>query len=178
MTEAEIRQLTPQPTAAVRMTQPMSELDLGALFDEHLPNIAHRLADMGIEPAGPPYGRYHEFGPEKVDVEIGIPLSAPAPNLRPLAEAEPGEMASSELPGGSAAVTVHRGSYDGLSSVYEGLHDWIKAHGHEEGSAPWESYVVDPSEVEQADLETEVCWPLALGPAGGGRETADRPDGS
>ena len=52
MIEAEIRELTPQPSAAIRVTQPMSELDLAALFDEHLPNIAHRLADMGVEPAG------------------------------------------------------------------------------------------------------------------------------
>ena len=116
---------------------------------------------MGIEPAGPPFGRYHEFGPEEVDVEVGIPVSAPAPNLRPLAEAEEGEMAASELPGGRAAITVHRGSYDGLSQTYDQLHDWIHEQGHEEGPAPWESYVDDPSEVDAADLKTEVCWPLA-----------------
>ena len=161
MIEAEIRELTPQPTAAARMSQAMSELDLAALFDEHLPNIAHRLADMGIEPAGPPYGRYHEFGPERVDVEIGIPVSAPPPNLRSLADAEPGEMASSELPGGPAAVSVHRGSYDGLKGAYDALHDWIHAQGHEEGPAPWESYVDNPGEVDEADFKTEVCWPLA-----------------
>src|SRR5688500_6520667 len=112
MIDAEIRELTPQPTAAVRVTQPMSEMDLAALFDEHLPNIAHRLADMGVEPAGPPYGRYHQFGPEQVDVEIGIPVSAPPPNTRPLTEAEPGELGASELPGGQVAITIHRGSYD------------------------------------------------------------------
>ena len=158
MIDAEIRELTPQPTAAARMrarTDALSEV-----FDTHLPNIAHRLADMGIEPAGPPYGRYHEFGPEEVDVEVGIPVSAPAPNLRQLSEAEEGEMAASELPGGRVAITVHLGSYDGLTQTYERLHDWIHEQGFEEGPGPWESYVDDPGEVAEADLKTEVCWPL------------------
>ena len=158
MNEAEIRELTPVPAAAVRIRARTDAL--GELFDEHLPNMAHRLADMGVQPAGPPYGRYHEYGPERVDVEIGIPVSAPPSNLRPLAEAEEGEMAASELPGGPTAITVHRGSYDGLAQTYQRLHDWIHAQGREEGTAPWESYVDGPSEVDTADMRTEVCWPL------------------
>jgi effector-binding domain-containing protein len=160
MIEAEIRELTPQPTAALRVTQPMESMDLAPLFDEHLPNIAHRLADLGVEPAGPPFGRYHQFGPDQVDVEIGIPVSAPASNLRPLAEAEPGELGASELPGGQVAITIHRGSYDGLSKTFDALHDWIHAQGRDEGSGPWESYVDDPGEVGMEEAKTEVIWPL------------------
>lgn len=158
MIDAEIRELTPTPAAAVRLQARTS--DLAGLFDEHLPNIAHRLADMGVQPAGPPYARYHEYGPENVDVEIGIPVASPLPNVPSLADAIPGEMASSELPGGQVAITVHRGSYEGLGATYEQLHDWIHGKGHDESPAPWESYVDDPSEVEQADLRTEICWPL------------------
>ena len=160
MIEAEIRELTPQPAAAVRVTQPIAEMDLAALFDEHLPNIAHRLADLGIEPAGPPYGRYHEFGPERVDVEVGIPVSAPVSNLSTSADAQPGELYASELPGGQVAITIHRGSYDGLSKTYDALHDWIHEQGRDEGPGPWESYVDDPSEVPTDEVKTEVIWPL------------------
>ena len=127
--DAEIRELTPTPSAAVRLRARSPQLR--GLFDEHLPNIAHRLADMGVQPAGPPYARYHEYGPLDVDVEIGIPVASPVPNVPPLADAPPGEMASSELPGGPAAITVLRGSYAALPETYQRLHDWI----HEQGRA-------------------------------------------
>lgn len=159
--ETRILELAPRPTVAVRIEQSMAQLDLGELFGEHLPNIADRLADLGGASAGAPYGRYHEFGPDRADVEIGIPVAAPVANLRPLAECEPGEIGASELPGGPAAVTVHRGTYETLGKTYERLHDWIHAQGRDEGHGPWESYVDDPEEVEDpSQLRTEVCWPL------------------
>lgn len=160
--DARIIELTPQPTVAVRVQQPFADLDIGALFDLHIPNIAHRLADLGGMAAGAPFARYHEFGPERADIEIGVPVVAPVANLRPLAECVPGEVGGGELPGGAVGMTIHRGPYEGLHETYRRLEAWINEQGRQDGPGPWESYVDDPTEVsDPSQLRTEIFWPLA-----------------
>jgi effector-binding domain-containing protein len=157
---AELRDLDPQPAVVVRVSAPTPSL--GELFDLHLPNIADRIADLGGEPTGAPFARYHDYSAESVDVEIGIPVRAPIANLRPVEEAEPGEVAAGQLPGGRVAITVHRGDYEGLNATYGRLDEWIRAQGLAAGAGPWESYIDDPTEVDDpAQLRTEVIWPLS-----------------
>jgi effector-binding domain-containing protein len=150
-----------QPTAAVRVQQEMQELDFGALFGRYLPIIFGRVAELGETSPGPPYGRYYVFGPDHVDLEIGVPVSAPLRSLAPLAKCPPGEIGASELPAGPVGTTVHHGPYDGLGSAMMRLRAWILAAGRTPGAGQWESYVDDPAQVsDPADLTTELYWPL------------------
>jgi effector-binding domain-containing protein len=151
-----------QPTVAVRIRQPMAQLDLSSAFDRYPAAIGDLIRERGASVTGPLFGRYHTYGPEHVDVEIGFPVAGALTGLPALSEVSEGEIGASELPGGPVAILVHPGSYDGLGAAYEALHDWIHAQpGYDDGPGPWESYVVDPGSVaNEADLRTEITWPL------------------
>lgn len=156
-----IEELEPQPTIAVRIQQRMAELDLRAAFDRYLPEIGARIHELGAAGAGAPFGRYHRFGPDIVDVEIGFPLTASAAGLPALASCAPGEIGASELPGGLVARTTHVGSYKSLSQAYDALHSWIHEQpGVDDGDGPWEIYRDSPREVPISEVRTDIVWPL------------------
>ena len=159
LSEHRMLELDPQPTVAVRIQAAMVDLAMSALFDTHLPRIHARVAEAGIK-GGPSYGRYHMFGPERADIEIGVPTTAPVSGLDRLTDIAAGEIGLSQLPGGLTAVVVHRGPYDSLGESYGLFHDWIHQQGHDEGEGPWESYIDSPSSVaNQAKVRTEIYWP-------------------
>jgi effector-binding domain-containing protein len=71
-----------------------------------------------------------------------------------------GEVYGTELPGGPAAVTVHRGPYAEIGPAYHTVSGWVADHGHELAGGPREVYLNDPRQVAEADLLTEVQWPI------------------
>ena len=150
-----------QPAIAVRTIVPMDQLDVGALFGAALGRLFPYLGQHGLAPAGAPYARYAEFGPERADVEIGVPLAEPATG--PASLAADGEIGSTELPGGEVATYLHVGPYPDLGQAYQTIEAWFAESGRTPGGAPWESYLVGPDQVDQDEsrLETLVCWPLA-----------------
>jgi effector-binding domain-containing protein len=160
---AELRTLEPTTTIAVRLETTPDRLT--EVFDRELPRVAAVMADVAAEMAGPPFARYHHYGPDRVDVEIGAPIAFVTAGLQPLSGRPDGVIGSSSLPGGLAAVTVHEGPYDTLSETYDGLATWMTAGGHAAGEGPWEVYLSDPGLVpDPADWETEVIWPIGPEP--------------
>jgi AraC family transcriptional regulator len=151
----EMTTIDPQPAVAVR-TQTTADR-IGEEYAGLVQEVFAYLLEKGIEPSGPPYIRYHEFAPERVDMEVGLPISRAGD---PIFDPDP-RMSFVDLPGGEVAVAMHEGPYDGLAKVYESLHDWIHAQGRSEGTAPWEVYEVSPDDTDDpAALRTRVVWPV------------------
>ena len=111
--DPEIRELSPQP--AVTEVAVTDAAGLPAVVDSGFPRLFGRLADLGVEPAGPPYIRYLRTGAE-LELELGIPVGPDAGQ-------------SSGLPGGRAAVLRHVGPFSGLRDACARLQEWVGEQG-------------------------------------------------
>jgi DNA-binding transcriptional MerR regulator/GNAT superfamily N-acetyltransferase len=152
--EVTVRELPAQPVAATRTTTDLR--GIATAISEGVHTILGELGRRGIEPDGPLQVVYHATEVLDEDtaapVEICLPVAAPFPGS--------GAVYGTELAGGPAAVTVHRGPYAEIGPAYHTVSGWISDHGHELAGGPREVYLNDPREVAEADLLTEVRWPI------------------
>ena len=144
-TDPEIRELSPQP--AVTEVAVTDADGIPSVVDAAFPRLFGRLADLGVEPAGPPYIRYLRTGAE-MELELGIPVGPDAGQ-------------SSGLPGGRAAVLRHVGPFSELRAACEALQAWVAAQGETAAGPFWESYVTNPrEEPDSSKWITEIVLPL------------------
>lgn len=149
--QVEIKQVGPQPTVSIHTSVRAPERS--TTLTEVLPQVWHYLRTRGIQPAGPPFVRYHDISAERMDIEAGMPVAEPI-------EGE-GRIQAGELPEGEAAVTWHIGPYDTITEAFQAIEAWARDHGREVAGAPWEVYWTDPGQVPNpAEWKTEVLWPV------------------
>jgi effector-binding domain-containing protein len=145
--------------------------DVPDFMSDALALVATALREAGLAPAGPPFARYYDSGPDGLDMAAGFPVAEPflgASDAHPLPESGAAEEAPAsaivhpdELPAGPAAVATHVGSYQGLEAAWIGLRERVGAMGRQLGKDPWEVYFIGPgSGVDEAEWRTELVWPL------------------
>ena len=139
-----------QPTAVARATLPVEEI--GPWLGKTYGAVASVLAAQGSGPAGPPFARYHKLAHGRFVIEAGFPVLTAIEGA--------GDVQPSELPGGSAAITVHVGPYDQMEPAYEALASWVFEHGGELAGDAWEVYYSDPAQQpDPATWRTEIVQP-------------------
>jgi GyrI-like small molecule binding domain len=133
---------------------------LPAVVDQAFPQLFGRLGEQGIEPAGPPFIRYHEVdhAGEPLEIEVAVPVAGEAPGV---------------LPAGRYVTLLHTGPYSSddvpdLGDAQAAMREWTEREGiatsrpSERGSSlPCcvEHYRIGPPlEADWTRWETELAY--------------------
>ncbi len=140
-----------QATLAVRTRTAVTDLPrvLGSTYS----TIVNYLAELGEEPAGPPYAAYYNMDLQDLDVEIGIPVARELPGRD--------DIRASGIPGGQVATCCHVGPYQTIEPAYNALSQWIEAEGLQPTGVAVEMYLNDPTQTPPEELQTQILFPLA-----------------
>lgn len=141
-----LAEVVPHPTAVVAATTTWQ--DFPALWGRLLGEVWECLRAGGIHRGCRNIMLYRDDVP---NVEVGVLLDQPCPLT--------GRVVSSELPGGTAAMTVHRGDFGGVGAAHDAVLSWCAAHGHRPNGTRWEVY--GPHDDDPAKQWTEVYWLLS-----------------
>jgi AraC family transcriptional regulator len=142
-----------EPRLALVMRKKTSAEEIAKTLGETLPVVWTFAQQNGIALAGPPFTRYVEMGRGLWTIEAGLPIGAPHKGE--------GDILAVELPGGAAAVAIHKGPYDTLGQTHAAIERWLDENKLRAG-APFEIYLTDPGTTPNpAEWQTEVVYPLA-----------------
>jgi effector-binding domain-containing protein len=151
--EIHLRETSPQKAASIRARVVWAEL--GSFVGGAIGEICAVAADQGLRFAGPPMAIYHLADAEEaeLDVEVAMPMAEDVETA--------GRVASTTIPGGMVASTMHAGRYEDVGPAYRALAEWVQEHGHETAGPPREIYLTDPNEVSDPGANrTEIIWPI------------------
>jgi len=155
MYQVSSRVLAEQP--ALVMGAKLAVADIPAFLGKAYAAVAKQSTRSGLVFAGPPFARYRALDDEyaQFEVEAGFPVDRPADVT--------GEVESSILPGGTAAVVVHIGPYDQMKPAYEAIEAWVAGQNGVLDGAPWEVYYSDPTEQpDPSTWRTEIVQPYKV----------------
>ncbi len=107
MIDIQISEHPQQLTAGVREKVPMAELT--DFFSRAFASTMAAMQEQGVQPAGPPFGKYYGTPTAVMDVEAGFPVTA---EIRAAGDVIPGT-----LPAGKVVEAIHVGPYDTMEST-------------------------------------------------------------
>jgi effector-binding domain-containing protein len=102
----------------------------------------------GSAVAGPPFARYVMVD-DGFDIVAGFPVASPV--------TPSGRVVATTLPGGTKAMLLYRGSYEGIAEAWTAMESWVAENGYVVDADPWESYLDGP---DVAEPRTLITWPV------------------
>ena len=142
----------PRATAVVAQTTTWELLpQLWARLLDEVYAVVRSRPDLASTPGpGPSWLNVMLYKDDRPAVEVGVLVGAPF--------SPQGRVTPSHLPGGRAAMTVHRGDYAELGSAHDAVHRFADESGLTLAGPRWEIY--GHATPDPRDAETEIFYLL------------------
>ena len=111
----------------------------------------------GLQPDGAPLSILHRLGGTSMAFDAAIPVRGLDTDT-PRAE---NGVRLGQTYAGAVVRAQHRGSYATLNTTQRKITAYLAATGLQRNGSPWEAYVTDPANTPEADLVTEIYYPVA-----------------
>lgn len=142
----QIREVPSKPCLYIAAKKTMAEMP--AFLQESYPKIYGHAKGQGEQC----FSRYPSWNENEFEVEAGITTKE---SLLP-----EGDILAGKFGGHRALYTLHKGPYSGVTAAYDAIQGHLKEKEMKTAGAPYEVYLNDPSLVPEAELLTEVYWPI------------------
>lgn len=157
------REITVRTSPAVVVAAHRTSTNHTAIFDD-IPAgfgaVMDVLSAAGIDPAGVPFTLYYQAPDAETAGDIA--MCVPIPETF---DVNTDNVKIIEIPAGVSASVVHQGSYNDMGESYATVAAGIHERGHRIVGPHREVYLNSPSEVDEADLLTEIHFPIDGEPA-------------
>lgn len=144
----EMAETQEQPTLVLKTVTPVSELPkiLGKAFMD----IVTHIMELGEQPVGPAFVGYFNMDMERLELEIGFPVSKALPGK--------GDILAGSIPAGKQVSCMYKGPYMEMPPVYEEIEKCIKGNGYKPLGPVYEHYYNSPEEVPESELLTKIVF--------------------
>jgi len=152
MNESQIQvvETAAQPVLHIKTVTPVGNLpqELGKAFRA----IMQYLGELDEQPTDVPFTAYYNMDMERLEVDIGFPVSKALPGR--------GDIVAGEIPAGKKVTRMYKGPYREMEPVYDALARYMQENGHEPSGVVYEFYYNSPMEVEESELLTKIVFLL------------------
>ena len=149
--EVTTKSYKPQQMAAIRVKTTLPQVTSKVI--QLLNETSAYLKSVSVEPTGPGFAVYYEVGSFLVDLEVGYPVGQ---------EVEGNDrLHAGNLPGGKAAVTLHKGPHPEMPAAHRAVQLWMREHKVDYVAPPREVFLSDLRDLSEGeDCEAESVWPI------------------
>ncbi|MBD3335623.1 MAG: hypothetical protein GF355_08910 [Candidatus Eisenbacteria bacterium] len=129
-----------------------------AQHEEAMAKLTQYVGKTGLEPAGPPFGVYHnnpmEVPEDSLLWEVGMPVAAGPEDI-------PDPFVLKTYPETEAAVMNCTGPYEGSAACIIPMYMWIPANGYAPAGSIMEEWLSDPTETPPEKLQMRITIPVS-----------------